>query len=115
VCRHSCHDPKKPRHSRGDEIIIPRAIVYLSADKSFWKVLLEADRAYYGIAAALQEFTKVLEREMGRVCEEKHRREVGSSRKRVRGKRDAEDDLPRGGGVVRDVPWGYLLRCHGFF
>jgi hypothetical protein len=57
-------------------------------------VLLEADRAYYGITAALQEFTKVLEREMGRVCEEKHRREVGSSRKRVRRERDAEDDLP---------------------
>jgi hypothetical protein len=94
MCRHTCRNPKKPRHSRGDEITIPRAIAYLSADKSSWKVLLEADRAYYGITAALQEFTKVLEREMGRVCEEKHRREVGSSRKRVRRERDAEDDLP---------------------
>jgi hypothetical protein len=94
VCRHTCRDPKKPRHSHSDEIIISRAIVYLSVDKPSWKVLLEADRAYYGITAALQEFTKVLEREMGRICEEKHRREVGSSRKRVRRERDAEDDLP---------------------
>jgi hypothetical protein len=42
--------------------------VYLSADRAQWKILLEAKEACFGITAALQEFTKELEREMGKMA-----------------------------------------------
>jgi hypothetical protein len=68
ICRHLAHEPLPSRHSRSDEIIIPRAIVYLSADRAQWKILLEAREACFGITAALLEFTKELERKMGKMA-----------------------------------------------
>jgi hypothetical protein len=50
-------------------VIVLRAITHLSADKSEWKVVLESSKAYYGITPALQEFTKELQREMGKMYE----------------------------------------------
>jgi hypothetical protein len=90
------------RRSRSDEVIIPRAIVYLSADRSQWKILLEAREQSFGIMAALQEFTKVLERGMGKMAikrimadrdgmRKRGRREGDGSRERKR--TSAEDDL----------------------
>jgi hypothetical protein len=103
ICRHLAHDLLPSRHSRSEEIIIPRAIVYLSADRAQWKMLLEAREACFGITAALQEFTKELEREMGKMAiarimgdRDRVRKRVGKewddlmSRKRTR----AENDLP---------------------
>ncbi|KAF2833247.1 hypothetical protein CC86DRAFT_7156 [Ophiobolus disseminans] len=68
VCRHA-GAPSRGRAGRSEEFIVIRAIVYLSADKSVWKVVAESSRAQFGILPALQEFSKDLEREMGRMSD----------------------------------------------
>jgi hypothetical protein len=45
--------------------------VYLVPDKMRWEVVAESSKAQFGILPALQELTKDLEREMGRMVEER--------------------------------------------
>lgn len=46
-----------------------RATVYLTADKSKWTIVAQSSKEHFGILAGLQEFSKDLEREMGRMVE----------------------------------------------
>jgi hypothetical protein len=76
VCRHT-HDapPAKPRgrdqsRSGRDEFVVVRVITYLTPDKTRWEVVTESSKAQFGILPALQEFTKDLEREMGKMIEQ---------------------------------------------
>jgi hypothetical protein len=72
-----------------DEFIMIRAITYTSSDKTKWKVVAESSKAYFGILPALQEFTKDLEREMGRMSEQHG---AGKKRSGLFGEDDEEDE-----------------------
>ena len=62
------HVPRDPVRDR--EFVVVRAMVYLAADKTMWKLLWESQRPAYSILNALQSATMDLEREMGKVMGE---------------------------------------------
>jgi hypothetical protein len=69
-----------------------RAIAYLTPDKTTWKVLARSSKAHYGITAALQEFSKDLEREMGRMADAEVVHVSGRKRKTRSGLFGEEDE-----------------------
>ena len=67
---------------RYPDYLIIRAIVYTEPSKGKWEVLSESSKAHVSITAALQEFTKDLERKMG---------DVTGTEVRTKRERDEED------------------------
>ncbi|KAH6392826.1 hypothetical protein HBI08_195820 [Parastagonospora nodorum] len=77
IGRHAATFPSSERKRSGrEEFIMIRAIVYLDADKTTWKMVAQSSKAQYGITSALQEFSKDLERAMANMADN------GSKRKR---------------------------------
>jgi hypothetical protein len=54
-------------HGRDGEIIGIRAIVYLAPAKQMWRLLAQSSAPCLDVTVALQEFSKVLERGMGKM------------------------------------------------
>ncbi|KAH7085726.1 hypothetical protein BKA63DRAFT_560363 [Paraphoma chrysanthemicola] len=69
TCRHPYHPTKYDPAARSKEFLVIRAIVYIDAKKTQWKIVAESSKAQFGILPALQEFSKDLESEMGRMAE----------------------------------------------
>ncbi|KAI4707777.1 hypothetical protein J4E89_007405 [Alternaria sp. Ai002NY15] len=55
------------RNDRGEEFIMIRAVTLSEPGTKKWTLVAESSKAYFGIIPALQEFTKDLEREMGKM------------------------------------------------
>tara|TARA_R110002003_G_scaffold1577_4_gene23242 strand:- start:86 stop:577 length:492 start_codon:yes stop_codon:yes gene_type:complete len=79
ICRHPYHPPACDTSARSKEFIMVRAIIYLNAEKTQWKIVAESSKAQFGILPALQEFSKDLEREMGRMAEKGGEKRKGRS------------------------------------
>jgi len=75
ICRHqfdrsssmAATAPMGRRNDRGEEFIMIRAVTLSEPGTKKWTLVAESSKAYFGIVPALQEFTKDLEREMGKM------------------------------------------------
>ena len=71
--------PMGRRNDRGEEFIMIRAVTLSEPGTKKWTLVAESSKAYFGIVPALQEFTKDLKREMGKM---KASMTVGNKRQR---------------------------------